>query len=134
MLRLVRENVLPDAHACEAVSAAENRKLPAVVESQQEMCDRVSDVPPFVQEPDMDDIAFEPAEAALHVTDLRVVSPAAAAVVPAEPGSAVWSFTANAAGAVKAVAASMSSHLFARFVADSPTVISPPSDRAVGLR
>jgi hypothetical protein len=99
MLRDVRENVLAEAHACEAVSVAENRKLPAVVESQQEMWDRVSDVPPFVHEPDIDDIASEPADAVPHVTVFRVVSPTAAAVVPAAPGSAVWSFTATSAAA-----------------------------------
>jgi hypothetical protein len=82
-------NVFVFTHACDAVNAAENRKLPDVDASQPLMCVRVSVVDTFVHTPDIDDIAFDPADAADHVTVLRDVSPAAAAVAPAEPGSAV---------------------------------------------
>jgi hypothetical protein len=94
MARAVRVNVLPDAQACDAVSAAEYWKFPAVVLSQTEMCDRVSDVPPFVHAAGADVRDMDPPDAALNVNAFRVVSPAAAAVVPADPGSPVWSLAA----------------------------------------
>ena len=83
-----------------------------------------------VSEPDAHDahdgrvvvIDFYPADAADHAMMTRVVF-AEAAVVPAAPGSAVWSFTYVLVGAVNAVPPSMSSHLFASVVAASPTVI-----------
>lgn len=91
MLRLDRESVSPDAHAFDAASAAEALKVPAVEADLMEMCEIVSEVPPFVHEPDIDVMALDPADANAIVACLRVVSPAAAAVVPAEPGSPVWS-------------------------------------------
>jgi hypothetical protein len=54
---------------------------------------RVSVVETFVHGPAVPVIAFDPAEAEAIVACFLVVSPAAAAVAPAEPGSAVWSFT-----------------------------------------
>lgn len=89
----VSENVLPDAHACDAVSAAEALNVPAVLADQREMWLSVSDVPPFVHGPAVPVIAFDPPDAEAIVADLRVVSPAAAAVAPAAPGSAVCSLT-----------------------------------------
>lgn len=126
MVSVVRAKVLAVAHACEEPSAAEPRKTPAVVLSQNETWLNVSEVPPLVQPPDMEAMDLEPAAAAFQVTDLRVVSPAAAAVVPAEPGSAVWSLTANTVGAVNAVPANMSSHLLARLAFERPTVTTVP--------
>jgi hypothetical protein len=119
---VVKANVFVLAHAWVVPRAAESKKLPAVVESQNDTCDRVSDVPPLVHEPDIDDIDTDPAAGAANVTVLRVVSPAAAALVPADPGSAVWSFAANTVGAVNAVPRNMSSHLFAKLVALKPAV------------
>lgn len=93
MVRLVKLSVSPDAHALDAGNAADPLKVPADDADQSEMCETVSLVPPFVQEPDMDDMALDPAEADAIVACLRVVSPAAAAVAPDAPGSAVWSLT-----------------------------------------
>src|SRR5207342_1204388 len=118
----VSEKVFVLAHAWLEVRAAEARKLPEDVASHMEICDRVSELPPFVQPADIEDMAFEPADAADHVTVLRVVSPAAAFDAPADPGSPMCSLTANVVGAVNAVPASMSSHLLARLTADRPTV------------
>jgi hypothetical protein len=53
----------------------------------------VSVVETLVHGPAVPVIAFEPPEAAAIVACFLVVSPAAAAVVPAAPGSAVWSLT-----------------------------------------
>jgi hypothetical protein len=107
-------NVSPLVIDLLVVSAALNRKLPAVVESQIDTCESVS-------EPDAHDahdgsvvvIALDPPDAAAHVSATRVVF-ADAAVVAAEPGSAVCSLTAVVPGAVNAVPPSMSNHLFAR--------------------
>jgi hypothetical protein len=69
------------------------------------------------------DDAFDPAEAADHVTAWRVVT-ADGAVAPAAPGSAVCSFTHTPVGAdANAVPANISSHLFAKFVGDKPTAM-----------
>jgi hypothetical protein len=87
------ERVSEVAHAFDADSAALALNVPAVLAVQREMCEMVSDVPPFVQDPDIEDIALDPADADAIVACFRVVSPAAAAVVPAEPGSAVCSLT-----------------------------------------
>jgi hypothetical protein len=95
--RDVRENVSPDAHAFEADSAAEPLNVPADDADHRLMCDRVSEVPPLVHDDAIDVIAFDPADAAAMVACTRVVEPAAAAVVPAAPGSAVWSFTKHVA-------------------------------------
>jgi hypothetical protein len=80
-------------------------------------------VPPFVHDGFVPDMAFEPADAAAHGTVTLVVEPAAAAVAPAAPGSAVWSFANDPAGAVNADPEIMFSHGFANVVAPSPTAI-----------
>jgi hypothetical protein len=116
-LKLVRLNVFVETHACDADSAAEPLKVPAVEADQIEMCVRVSEVPPLVHDDAIDDIALEPPDAAAMVACTRVVEPAAAAVAPAEPGSAVWSLMKQ-----DAVAKSVSSHELTR-VALRPTVI-----------
>jgi hypothetical protein len=87
----VRENVFVETHAWDADSAAEPLNVPAAAADQIEMWVSVSEVPPFVHEDAIDDIAFDPPDAAAIVACTRVVDPAAAAVAPAEPGSAVWS-------------------------------------------
>src|SRR5215216_6206284 len=129
-VNVVKANVFPDAHAWVEPKAAENRKLPAVEASQPEMWDSVSEVPPLVHDDAIDVIALEPDAAAAHVTCLRVVSPTAAAVAPAAPGSAVWSLMNVLVGAVNAVPANMSSHLLANVVAARPTAIRTPFVRA----
>ena len=93
MLRLVRLSVSPDAHALDADSAADASNVPADEAEKIEMCDTVSDVPPFVHDPDIDDMAFDPPDAGAIVACFRVVSPAAAAVAPDAPGSPVCSLT-----------------------------------------
>jgi hypothetical protein len=95
--RLVSEKVLVLAHACDAVRAALPLNVPAVEADHRLMWLRVSVVPPFVHEDAIDDIAFEPPEAAAIVACTRVVDPAAAAVAPAAPGSPVWSLTKQVA-------------------------------------
>src|SRR5215217_6753096 len=127
---VVSANVLPVAHAWVEPNAAEKRKLPAVEASQALMWLRVSEVPPLVHDDAIEVIAFDPAAAAAHVTCLRVASPTAAAVAPAAPGSAVWSLMNVLVGAVNAVPANMSSHLFANVVAARPTAIRTPFVRA----
>jgi hypothetical protein len=104
----------------DAVSANEYRKLPADDASHTEIWVMVSDVPPFVHDGFVPDMALEPADAAAHGIVTRVTEPAAAAVAPAEPGSAVWSFANEPAGAVNAEPEIMSSHLFASVVAAKP--------------
>jgi hypothetical protein len=89
----VKENVLPDAHAWDAVNAAVPFTEPAAAAVHKLICDSVSVVPPFVHDDAILDIAFDPPEAAAIVACTRAVDPAAAAVAPAAPGSAVWSFT-----------------------------------------
>jgi hypothetical protein len=89
---VLRVNVSADAQAFDAVSA-DPRKFPPVEASQYDRWLIVSDVPPFVHDGAVPDIAVEPADGAAWVMTTRVVEPAAAAVAPAEPGSAVWSFT-----------------------------------------
>lgn len=78
-------SVFVDTHACEADSAAERRN---VAPSQNDTCEIVSLVPPFVYVPDVATV-IDPAEGAFHVMVRFVASPADAAVVPAAPGSAV---------------------------------------------
>jgi hypothetical protein len=122
----VRFNVSPFVMAFDDVSATENRKFPAVVESHTEMWEIVSDPADHdVQDGSVVVIAFDPVDAADHVSAFRVVS-ADTFDVPADPGSPVCSFTAVVAGAENAVAPSMSSHLFARFTACRPTVMPTP--------
>src|SRR5690348_702226 len=115
--REVRENVLVDTHACDADRAAEPLNVPALEADHRLMWVRVSDVPPLVHEDAIDVIAFDPADAAAIVACTRVVDPAAAAVAPAAPGSAVCSLTNS-----DAVAKSVSSQLFTMPEA-SPTVM-----------
>lgn len=67
MDRLVRLNVLVFAHACEDPRAQEPLKVPAAAADHSEMCDKVSEVPPFVHDEAMDVIALEPPEAAAIV-------------------------------------------------------------------
>src|SRR5512139_943873 len=93
----VRVKVLVDTHACEAVRAHVAFTEPALDAVQNERCDRVSDVPPFVHGPALPVIDFEPPVAAAIVACFLDVSPAAAAVAPAAPGSAVWSFSQQVA-------------------------------------
>jgi hypothetical protein len=89
MVSEVSVNVFVDAHAWDDERAADALNVPAVDADQIEMCDSVSDVPPLVQGPTDALDAFDPPAAAAMVACLRVVSPAAAAVAPAAPGSAV---------------------------------------------
>jgi hypothetical protein len=93
----VSENVSPDAHAFEDDRAAEALNVPALDAVHRLMWLRVSEVPPLVHEDAMEVIALEPADAAAMVAWTRVVEPAAAAVAPADPGSAVWSLTKQVA-------------------------------------
>jgi hypothetical protein len=117
MDREVRVNVLVDAHACDADSAADALNVPALEAVHSEMCVRVSDVPPFVHGPTDDEAAFDPPDADAIVACFRVASPTAAAVAPAEPGSAVCSFAQQVA-----VANVPSNHPFTTELAN-PTVI-----------
>jgi hypothetical protein len=93
IVREVRVNVFVEAHACDADNAADALNVPAVDADHNEMCVNVSDVPPFVHGPTDAEAAFDPPEADAIVACLRDVSPAAAAVAPAAPGSAVCNFT-----------------------------------------
>lgn len=97
MLSDVRVRVLVLTHACDAVRAAEPWNVPALEAVHRLMCEMVSEVPPFVHGPTLEDAALEPDAAAAMVACFRVVSPAAAAVAPDAPGSAVWSFTQHVA-------------------------------------
>jgi hypothetical protein len=92
-LSVVRVNVFVFTHACELESAAEPWKVPEETSDHRLTWVRVSVVETFVHGPAVPVIAFDPAEAEAIVACLRDVSPAAAAVAPAEPGSAVCSFT-----------------------------------------
>jgi hypothetical protein len=89
----VNANVLPEAHACDAVRAAVPFTEPAAAAVHREMCDRVSDTPPFVHVDAIEDIAFDPPEAAAIVACTRAVEPPAGRVPAAAPGSPVCSFT-----------------------------------------
>jgi hypothetical protein len=88
--------VLVDTHACE-VTEADALNVPAVDAVQNDRCVMDSDVPPFVHGPTDAEAALDPPDAAAMVACLRDVSPAAAAVAPAAPGSAVCSFTQQVA-------------------------------------
>jgi hypothetical protein len=84
----------PDAHAFCAVSATENRNVPALLAVHTEMWVRVSEVPPFVHADgavprDRDD----PDEELENTKLFRVVDPAETLAVPAAPGSPVCSCT-----------------------------------------
>jgi len=122
----VSVNVFVDTHACEAVNAAEYWKLPAVVESHTEMWLIVSVVLALVHAAGDDVRLIDPDAAALNVNALRVVSPAAAFDVPAEPGSPTCSFAACTAGAVNVVPAELPRKTFRNALAvltpESPTV------------
>jgi hypothetical protein len=105
-------------------SAAENRKLPAVVLSHTEMCESTSpEVPAHEVHDKVPDIAFAAADAAAQVIANLVVTDEGV-VVPAAPGSPMCNFTAVVAGAVNAVPPSMSSHLFDRLASLNPTAMS----------
>jgi hypothetical protein len=126
----VKVKVLPDAHACDDDSAAEPRKLPADDASQNEMCVRVSEVPPLVHDGAVPFIAIAPPDAAAHVIATRVVEPAAAAVAPDAPGSPVWSLTNGVAMPVNVVPRRTLSQALARLTVLTPTVILRPSGRS----
>src|SRR3954462_1873842 len=89
----VRVKVLVLTHAWVDVSAADPWNVPAETAVHRLMWDSVSVVVTFVHGPAVPVIAFDPPEAAAIVGFFLVVSRAAAAVVPAAPGSAVWSLT-----------------------------------------
>ena len=83
-------NVSAEAHTFDAVSATEKRNVPALEAVHTEMSVIVSDVPPFVHGPTLEDSASaEPPDDAASVAWIRVVDPALIAVVPAAPGFAV---------------------------------------------
>lgn len=113
---VVNVNVFVLTQAWDAVRAADHRKLPAVDASHTLMCVKVSDVPPFVHTGLVPVNAMALDAAAENVATTRVVDPTAAAVAPAEPGSAVCSFTYVAAGAVVAAARIQFSHMWLTFV------------------
>jgi hypothetical protein len=91
--REVRVKVLVFTHACDADSTADPWNVPEDTSDQRLMCEIVSVVDTFVHGPAVPVIAFDPTDAEAIVACLRVVSPAAAAVAPAAPGSAVCNFT-----------------------------------------
>src|SRR4051794_14747890 len=91
--RDVRVNVLVFTHACDAVSAAVPCTEPADTRVHRLMWVSVSVVETLVHGPAVPVIDLDPPVADAIVACLRVVSPAAAAVPPAAPGSAVWSLT-----------------------------------------
>jgi hypothetical protein len=99
-VKLLNESVLPLMTGTDAVSAQLCRKLPDVLASQIETCEMVSDV--VIENDDSDDSAIDPADAADQAMAFRVVT-AEALLVPAEPGSPVWSFTNGVAIAGEAV-------------------------------
>ena len=80
--------VSPEAHALDALSAALNKKVPAVLADQQLMSVMVSDVPPLVQLGVLLS-ARAPDAAVENVAATRVVEPALTEVVAAVPGAAV---------------------------------------------
>jgi hypothetical protein len=93
-------NVDPLITGTPAVSAHDCRKFPAVEASQMEMWEIVSDA--VIEKLDSVDSAIEPPEAADQTIALRVVT-AEAFVVPAAPGSPVWSLMNGVATAAAAV-------------------------------
>jgi hypothetical protein len=114
----VRVRVSPVPTVLLAVRAYEYRKLPEVRASHTATWVTTSLFVPaqFVHAGRVVVIDFEPAEAADQAKITRVVTEEVA-VVPAEPGSAVWSSAYVFVGAVNAVPDSMLSHLFARLTA-----------------
>src|SRR5262252_7907949 len=118
--------LLPVTTVCADETGQENRKLPALLASQNDTwvitTGDVNDHDDQVGEFDAD---FAPPEAADQVTDRRVRD-AMVLAVPAAPGSPVCAVTNDPAGAVNAVPASMSSHLFASVVAARPAVTRTP--------
>lgn len=97
---VVNVNVFVATHACGVVNAADQSKLPTVSASHAEMWDSVSFVPPFVQTGAVPVNAIALPDGAAKATVTRVVEPAAAAVAPAAPGSAVCNLRKQPAGAV----------------------------------
>src|SRR5258708_6297530 len=106
------------------VSRTLNMKFPELAASQTEMLVTTSPLVPaqFDHAGNVAAIAFAPADAAAHVIPGRA-APDDPFDVPAAPGSPVCSCTNVLAGALNAVAPSMSSHLFARVTAASPLAI-----------
>jgi hypothetical protein len=83
-----------DAHALLAVSATEPRNVPADDAVHNEMCVSVSDVPPFVHAAGgVPSDSAEPDDELEKMKEFRVVEPADTLLVPAAPGSPVWSCT-----------------------------------------
>lgn len=107
---VVNVYVFVATHVWGTVRGAVHRTTPAEVWLQLETCVKVSVVPPFVHSGLVPVKPIAPAAAAVKVATWRLVSPAAAAVVPAEPGSAVCSFVFTDAGAVVATPRIQFSH------------------------
>jgi hypothetical protein len=89
MVREVRVNVFVDAHACGVDSAAVAFTDPAEDAVHRDRWLSVSEVPPFVHGPTDAEADFEPPDAEAIVACFRDVSPAAALLAPAAPGSPV---------------------------------------------
>jgi hypothetical protein len=111
----------PLAHDLDAVSVTENRKVPEEAADHMARSVIVSVVPPFVH-CGVPLIDVEPAEAAPKVADCRVLEPADVLVVPAVPGSAVWSSTYTVVYKVGAVLFRTFSSAFAN-VDEKPSAI-----------
>ena len=124
-------NVSPLLTVFDAANDPDHRKFPALEASQILMWEIVSVPAAHDAQVRVPLMAFDPAAAADQVTAARVVF-ADAAVAPAEPGSAVCSFTYTVAGAVNAVPPIMSSHLLARFAVFSPVAIYSSSSFCAG--
>jgi hypothetical protein len=87
-----RVKVSADAHALDAVSATENRNVPADDAVHTEMCVNVSDVPPFVHaDGAVLRLSDDPDEELEKTKLFRVVEPTDTLEVPAAPGSPVCS-------------------------------------------
>jgi len=87
-------NVSPDAQAFDAVSATENRKVPAVDAVHTEMWVSVSLVPPFVHaDGGVPSDSADPDEELEKMNEFRVAEPADTLEVPAAPGSPTCSCT-----------------------------------------
>jgi hypothetical protein len=87
------EKVSADAQALLAVSATEPRNVPADDAVQKERCVSVSDVPPFVHaDGAVPSDRAEPDDELEKMKEFRVLEPTDTLLVPAAPGSPVWSW------------------------------------------
>jgi hypothetical protein len=85
-------NVSADAHALLAVSATENRNVPADDAVHTEIWVSVSDVPPFVHAAGaVLRLSDDPDEELENTNEFRVAEPTLTLEVPAAPGSPVCS-------------------------------------------